>query len=1044
MELIYPKCRYILGFTLCLCLLLLSAASARGQDKITVTGNVSDENDIPIAGANISVKNTVNGTFTDYDGNYSIVIDGPGGVLVFSFLGYETVEVAIGDRKNIDVKLLPDANVLDEVVAIGYGTQKKASVIGAISSIDVENLKMPSSQLSSNLAGQLAGVISMSRSGEPGKNSAADFYIRGVSSFQGTVTPLVLVDGIERDLDLVDTDDIESFSILKDASASAVYGVRGANGVIIITTKKGNVGRPEIKVRAEAGMTSPTVMPKFVNSEQWALMYNEATGTQRYSVSDIEMYRNGTDPDLYPNVDWINTLYRNMAANQRVNVSVTGGGEVARYYISGSFYNESSIFRNAGNIYDYDSSINYNKFNFRANVDVNLTRTTVLNVNLANIYEKSFAPGSSTGNIWSYAFSTSPNAFPSQYTDGTVSAPSQATGYNPWNLLVHSGYSEQFWNSAQSLIGLTQDFEMITKGLTASIKFSWDAWNTQLQSRTKEPQQYHATGRDEFGDLIFGSPIYSGSETLTLSQSGASSITTYLEGSINYNRVFANDHRVGALFLYNHKITRRTFSNNAGLLNVDATTSLPYKNQGIAARVTYAFRDKYLFEFNMGYNGSENFAPGHRFGFFPAVSVGYRISEEKFWSPLKNVFNDFKFKASYGKVGNDQLGSNDRWLYLSTIITSGNSFVMGESGGNGGTGIAMGRPENLNFSWEEETKLNAGIEFTLFNQLRFQGDYFRSHRTGILMTRGGLPGIAGFQNSAKLPYVNIGETQNQGVDMSLEWDRRFGEWYVTARGNFTYNRNKLLNNDEPDWAYKYQNRIGKPYGVGGAQPWGYLALGLFESQDEIDNSPTQTFGEYRVGDIKYADINGDGRVDSQDQIYLGYTDLPEITYGFGATVQWKGIDLNVFFQGISHVNFFLSGSSIRSPFSSSNMERSAIQYDVWEKGWRVDRTDSENAAAVYPRLSYGTETGATNNQQTSSWWMRNGAFLRLKNIELGYTLPKKWMTRTGFMKSMRFYVSANNLCTFSEFKLWDPEMGGGDGGSYPPNRIISIGLNANF
>ncbi|MDE7127536.1 MAG: SusC/RagA family TonB-linked outer membrane protein, partial [Bacteroidales bacterium] len=309
---------------------------------------------------------------------------------------------------------------------------------------------------------------------------------------------------------------------------------------------------------------------------------------------------------------------------------------------------------------------------------------------------------------------------------------------------------------------------------------------------------------------------------------------------------------------------------------------------------------------------------------------------------------------------------------------------------------------------------------------------------------GGLPGIAGFQNSAKLPYVNIGETQNQGVDMSLEWDRRFGEWYVTARGNFTYNRNKLLNNDEPDWAYKYQNRIGKPYGVGGAQPWGYLALGLFESQDEIDNSPTQTFGEYRVGDIKYADINGDGRVDSQDQIYLGYTDLPEITYGFGATVQWKGIDLNVFFQGISHVNFFLSGSSIRSPFSSSNMERSAIQYDVWEKGWRIDRTDSENAAAVYPRLSYGTETGATNNQQTSSWWMRNGAFLRLKNIELGYTLPKKWMTRTGFMKSMRFYVSANNLCTFSEFKLWDPEMGGGDGGSYPPNRIISIGLNANF
>lgn len=1017
------------------CLLLLPCAIARGQGQIVVKGVVVDESDTPVIGATVLVKNTVTGTSTSVDGSYTIKANGTD-VLVFSYLGYKTQEVAVNNRTQVNIKLSSDAEVVEDVVVVGYGTQKKTSVVGAISTVDVGNLKFPSSNLSTNLAGNLAGVVAVTRSGEPGKNGAAEFYIRGVSSFKGTVTPLVLVDGIERDLDLVDTDDIESFSILKDASASAVYGVRGANGVILITTKKGLVGRPEVKIRAEAGITSPTRMPEFTNSEQWARMYNEASGLGRYTDADLAAYRTGSDPDLYPNVDWIDALYKNIASNQRVNASITGGGDIARYYISGSFYNESSIFRNAGDRYDYDSSINYNKFNFRANVDLNLTKTTVINLNLANVYEKSFAPGTSTSDIWAYTFSTSPNAFPVAYSDGTISAPSGATGYNPWNLLVHSGYQEQFWNSAQSLIGLTQNLDMVTKGLSANIKFSWDAWNWQRQTRTKEPKQYHATGRDEEGNLIFGNPIYQGSESLSYGQSASSKITTYVEGSINYNRVICDDHRLGAMFLYNHKIMRQTYGGNA-------KTSLPYKNQGIAARVTYAFRDKYMLELNMGYNGSENFAAGHRFGFFPAVSGGWMISEEGFWKPLKKVFNSFKLKASYGLVGNDQIGADDRWLYLATINT-GNSFVMGESGTTGGTGISVGRPSNLDFSWEEEKKLNVGVEFTFFDQLRVQADYFKTHRTGILMQRGGLPGIAGMQVGGKLPYVNIGETENQGIDMSAEWNKKFGEWYLTARGNFTYNRNKLLNNDEPDWKYLYQNRIGKPYGKGAAQPWGLVALGLFESEDEIANSPVQTFGEYRVGDIKYQDINGDGRIDSNDQIYMGYTTLPEITYGFGFTAQWKGLDLNVFFQGVAHVNFFLGGASIKSPFSSNNLERSAIQKDVWDNGWRTDRTDAENARATYPRLSLGGAPGSTNNSQTSSWWQRNGAFMRLKNVEVGYTFPKAWMVRSGFVKSLRVYVSANNLCTFSEFKLWDPETGSGDGGSYPPNRIVSIGLNANF
>lgn len=1023
-----------------LLLAVSSLQSAFAQGKITVTGTVIDDLGEPMIGAGVLVKNTVIGTITDLDGNYSITVDaaGGGGILVFSSLGFDDQEIPVNGKTVINVQMKVQSTTIDEVVVVGYGTQKRESVVGSISTVDAANLKVPSAQLSTGLAGQLAGVVAVQKSGQPG-SSQADFYIRGVSSFQGTVTPLVLVDGVERDIDLVDTDDIASFSILKDASASAVYGVRGANGVILITTKKGDIGRPKVNVRSETGITQPLIMPRFVNSEQFATMYNWASEEPHYTEADIQKYRDQSDPDLYPDVDWMKTMYRDAASNQRVNVSVSGGSDVVRYFISGSYFTESSIFRNAGNVYDYDSSISYDKFNFRANVDINLTESTVLSLNLANIYETRVSPGTSTGTIWSWAFSTSPNAVPYQYSDGTISRPS-GTNENPWNLLVHTGYYESFTNSAQSVIGINQDFGKlfdVLEGLTANLKFSWDAWNYQSQGRTKTPRQYHATGRDDEGNLIYGDPIVEGTSSLAYSAGGSSSMTTYLEGSLNYSKV-VDSHRLGLMFLYNHTIRRNT-------LGGDSTTSLPYKNQGVAGRVTYAFRDRYFGEFNMGYNGSENFAPGHRFGFFPAVSAGYMISEEDFWAPLKNVANMFKFKGSYGKVGNDQIGGA-RWLYLPTIIT-GNSVNLGQTGGSY-SGLAIGRPENLNFSWEEETKLNLGVEFELRHELRIMADYFDSHRTGILMLRGGLPGIAGLQNTSKLPYVNVGETRNRGVDMSGEWHKQAGDWYLTARGNFTYNRNCLVNNDEPDWKYKYQNRIGKPYGVGAAQPWGLLAIGLFESEEEIANSPVQTFGEYRVGDIKYQDINGDGRVDTDDQIYLGYTTLPEITYGFGFNAEHKGWDMNIFFQGVDHVNFFLSGSSLTSPFSSTAIERAAVQRDVWDNGWdRITNNgqDMTNAAsAVYPRLAIGSAAGSSNNSQTSSWWQRDGAFMRLKNFEVGYTLPKKLMARTGFVQSVRVYVSGNNLLTFSKFKLWDPEQGGGQGASYPNNRVYSFGLNANF
>lgn len=764
------------------------------KQKRVITGVVRDgDTNEPIIGASVWLKNSSVGAVTDIDGKYSITIEGVGGVLEFSYIGMKKQEIAIIDQKSINVTLQPDTEVLDEVVVVGYGSQKKESVVGAISTLDIKKLKVPGASISNVLAGQLSGVVAMTRSGEPGKNSAADFYIRGVSSFKGTSTPLVLVDGIERDLDLVDTDDIASFSILKDASASAVYGVRGANGVILITTKKGEEGKPAINVRTEFGFTSPTKRPKMLDSARWAELYNEASSTKYYSDEVMQKYREHSDPDLYPDVDWFDALFDDMAENQRVNLSITGGGDIVKYYVSGSFYNESSIYKNAGNIYGYDSSINYNKFNFRANIDLNLTKSTVLNVNLANIYEKSFGPGFGDNDnaIWGYTFNASPNAFPIEYSDGKLSGPSTDSGFNPWNMLVHSGYREQFWNSAQALVGVTQDIGKLWKpleGLTANLKFSWDAWNTTLQRRSKTPTFYHARGRDDQGNLIYDDnngdgewdPVHTGSESLGFAIGRSGTMTRYLEGSLNYNRLFAEKHRVGALLLYNQKIHTNT---QAG----SGDAALPYKNQGLAGRVTYAFKDTYFAEVNVGYNGSENFARGHRFGFFPAAAIGWMMSNEKWFEPITNTVDMLKLKASYGKVGNDDIGGQRRWVYESSIVGGGN-WQYGQSANQGGDGIRIGEVENLNASWEEALKLNVGIEFSLFNKVKVQADYFREERTGIFLQRAGLPAIVGIST---IPYVNIGETLNQGFDSNIEYSQKIGNVYVTARGNFTYNRNLL-------------------------------------------------------------------------------------------------------------------------------------------------------------------------------------------------------------------------------------------------------------
>lgn len=997
--------------------------------KRTVKGQIVDaETDETIIGANVWIKESSSGAVSDIDGNFSIPVTGNSTVLVISYIGYEDLHIEVGDRTDLGIiKLKTGGEVLDEVVVVGYGTQKKESVIGAISTVSVSELKVPSSKISNVLAGRLSGIVSVTRSGEPGKGS--EFYIRGISTFGANKNPLVLVDGIERDLDLVDPEDIGSFSVLKDATATAVYGVRGANGVILITTRSGKEGKPRINFRVEQGMTGPTQLPEMVNSAQFAELYNEATGTNYYTPDVIEKYRTGTDPDLYPDVNWIKSLYNDFASNTRLNMNMSGGGSIARYYIAGSLYSEGSIFKNEQEN-SYNSSLHYRKINFRANVDINVTSSTVLNVNLANVYENRRRPGRgdiSDGNggldeIWSYAFATSPNAFPARYSDGRFAGPQAGSGYNPYNLVMQSGYANDYWNSAQSLVGLTQDFgKLITPGLKANIKFSWDAYNSGTIKRYMEVQQWLATGRNKEGEIEYNE-TNRGQESLGYERRLDGRRTIYLEGSVNYDRLFLDKHRLGALVLYNQKQTNYLNAEN-GL------GSLPYRTQGIAGRLTYAYADKYFAEFNVGYNGSENFAPGHRFGFFPAGAIGYMVSNEDFWKPLSKVIDVLKLKSSYGLVGNDQIGGGRRFIYEETIVNEDNNYSFGSTGQYRPGRIRMGEPSNVNVSWEKAYKFNVGAEISFFNSLRLEGDYFYERREGIFLQRAGLSGLVGLST---VPWVNVGKMTNRGFDGTLKFNRKIGEIEFTSLANFTYTKNILEDNDSPDWNYKYRNRTGKPWG----QPFGLVALGLFESQEEIDNSPKQSFGIVRQGDIKYLDVNGDGIVDVSDEIAIGYPAVPQINYGWGLTMQWRGFDCSVFFQGIGRTSLFVNGGSIYA-FTSGSLTRAAINRDVYDHRWTEAHPDPH---AKYPRLD--AQNNQNNNRQ-STYRMHDASFLRLKNLELGYTFPRR-LTEQFYVSNLRIYMTGSNLLTFSKFKLWDPERGGGEGAAYPPNRVFTMGLNIYF
>ena len=995
-------------------------AAQQASQTRHIAGRVIDaETKEPIIGATVWVKDSALGTNTNVDGAFDYTFTGHYDYIAVSYIGYQTQEFPVTNLPKVIE--LSAGNELDEVVVVGYGTQKKASVVGSIASVSVNDIRMPTAKISNNLAGQLAGVISVQRSGEPGASST--FWIRGISTFGSSTTPLVLVDGIERDLDLVDIEDIKDFSILKDAAATAIYGVRGANGVILITTREGIVGKPQINIRFEAGMVQPTKVPDMLDAVQFAELWNAAAGSEVYTPEVIQKYRDGSDPDLYPNVDWVDYLYKDLSFNERVNVNVTGGGSTAKYYISGGFYNEDGLFaRDNMNMKEYNTSVFFRKFNFRSNVEVQLHKYTKLNVNLATTFERKNEPGTAASTIWDYAVKSAPNVFPAVYSNGLLPGPGANNGENPYVLLTQTGYREKFYNTAQSLFSLTQDLgDWVTKGLTVTVKGSFDAKNYNHLARTKTPPQYMASGRDEFGDLILQQKVI-GADNLTYSESHSGYRSVYLEASVNWARSFGK-HDLSALFLY-----QQSQRNDVGIDKSQPELALPYRHQGIAGRITYSYDNRYFIEGNFGYNGSENFSPGKRFGFFPSVAAGYMISNEKFFEPVRGVIDLLKIKASYGIVGNDKIGTGDnvrRFIYNGTV-NSGSSYYFGTRP-HSSSSIQMGDWPNPNVGWEEAHKLNVGVDLSLFSKLKISADYFKEKREGIFLQRQSIPVYVGLSTQ---PWVNIGKMRNSGVDASLEYHQTIGQdLHLTVRGNFTYARNMIVDQDQPDYKYLYMNRTGQAR----YQTFGLVAAGLFRDQADIDAWPKQSFGDVEPGDIKYLDLNGDGVVDSYDVKPIGYTNVPEIVYGFGFSLQWKAFDFSAFFQGVGHVSFSTRTDQTLG-FNARNSREANLFSDVYDNYWTPERLD-----AKYPRLYIGTNN---NNNQTSTFWMANGRYMRLKNLEIGYTLPKR-ISQKMAMQNMRVYLSGVNLFTFSPFKLWDPDLQTG-ATNYPNNRIINIGLTIGF
>ena len=1028
------------------------ASTEQQQNKRKISGRVTDIKGEPLIGVNVTVDGDANGSITNMDGLYEIFVTKKSVVLKFTYIGFKTSEIRTNASTNIyDVTLEEQVNELEETVIVGYGTQRKISNIGAQSSMKMEDIKTPSASLTTTLAGRLAGVVAVQRTGEPGKD-AADIWIRGIST-PNTSSPLVLVDGVERSFNDIDPEDIESLTTLKDASATAVYGVRGANGVILIKTKPGKVGKPTVSADYYESFTRFTKMVDLADGITYMNAANEAMRNDgiatKYTEDQIRNTIAGKDPYLYPNVDWLKEIFNDWGHNRRVNVNVRGGSEKVAYYASVSYFNETGMTVTDKNIDTYDSKMKYSRYNFTTNLNIDVTPTTKVEIGAQGYLGEGNYPAISSADLYNAAMSISPVEYPKMFfVNGEAYVPGTSTNNNfnnPYSQATRRGYDNLTKNQIYSNLRVTQDLDMLTKGLKLTTMYAFDVYNEIHVHQDRAESTYNFLDTSVPYDMN-GQPIlqriYEGSNVLSYKQETSGNKKTYLEASLNYDRTFNDDHRVSALFLFNQQ---------SKLLYPKGTLedAIPYRMMGIAGRATYSWKDRYFAEFNIGYNGAENFSPKHRFGTFPAFGVGWVVSNEKFWQPLSKAVSFLKIRYTDGKVGNSEV-SDRRFMYLDQMKENGD---YGYKFGPNGTKWSGYETVNMavDLIWEESRKQDLGIDLKLFNDdLSIVFDLFKERRENILLKREhSIPSFLGYNTSA--PYGNIGIIENKGFDGTIEYNKRINkDWVIALRGNVTFNKDKWIQGELPEQKYEWMNQYGR--NINGAK--GYVAEGLF-TQAEIDDMArweslsaankaitpkpfASQFGTVKAGDIKYKDLNNDGQIDAYDQTYISRGDVPTTVYGFGFTVGWKDLSVGMMFQGVAGAERVLNGSSI-NPFNGGG--GSGNLYSNIDDRWTEENPDQN---AFYPRLSYGSETTSSiNNFQKSTWWVRNMNFLRLKTLQLSYNLPKPWVNKV-HLKNAAVYVMGTNLFTLSRFKLWDPELNTDNGASYPNTTSYSVGINFTF
>ncbi|SEM53203.1 TonB-linked outer membrane protein, SusC/RagA family [bacterium A37T11] len=1006
-----------------------------------VRGKVTDQAGQPVAGVTIRMKSGLNGATTDSLGNYRLPIDHANDVLTFSMVGFKVQEIPVNNRQRIDVTLEEEKSDLDEVVVVAFGTQKKKEVVGSITTITPSELKIPSSNLTTALAGRLAGVIAYQRSGEPGADNA-DFFIRGVTTFGYKKDPLILIDGIElttTDLSRMQVDDIASFSILKDATSTALYGARGANGVILITTKEGVEGKAKVSLRLENSISSATNNVEFTDPITYMRLGNEAVLTRNplgqfpYPEEKIDNTIAGTNPYVYPATDWRKTLFKDYTMNQRGNFNVTGGGKVAQYYLAATMNRDNGVLK-VDKRNNFNNNIRLNTYSMRSNVTINLTNTTQVAVRLSGTFDGYNGPlDGGTGMYKKVAYSN-PVLFPAYYPVDDANKFVQHImfgnygdgGYiNPYADMV-KGYKEYTRSNILAQFEVKQNLDFVTKGLSLQALFNTTRTNYFDVRRFYNPFWYTLGNYDKYTNQFTTTLLNpnGGTEYLSYSE-GLKQITatTYIQGTLNYNRTFSEKHTVGALLVY---LMNDQLKANAGSLQL----SLPRRNLGISGRLSYGYDNRYFFEYDFGYNGTERFSKAHRFGYFPSVGAAWTISNEPFFKPWANTVTNLKIRGTYGKVGNDAIGNEDeRFLYLADVNMNDatRTSVFGTDLNYGRSGIFINRYGNDQITWEEALKTNIGFELSLWNKLNILLDLYKEKRSNILMNRASIPASMGLLNNADI-QANLGKASAKGFDLSVDYNQTINnDWWVQARANLTYATNKFEEYDEPDYSDTYLSHVGQPIN----QKWGYIAERLFADDADVKNSPPQSFGEYGAGDIKYHDVNGDGQITTRDRVPIGYPTSPEIVHGFGFSFGYKSLDVSAFFQGLSRESFWVDADST-APFVNDRALLKVYADDHWSE-------QNRDLYAIWPRLS---ARPIANNTLISTWFMRNGAFLRLKNVEVGYTLPAKLTKRIAIEKA-RLYVNGMNLFLWSRFKLWDVEMGG-NGLGYPLQRVINMGVQLSF